>query len=68
MEPNLIIPEGIDRNRSVVEFKPYELCVYIPLPNTKDEGIYVDKSGYVAFLRANKENPEAIQYLADMLE
>jgi hypothetical protein len=67
-EPTLIIPETIDRERSVIDFSPSDLCIYIPLPNTKDKGIYVDRSGYVALLRANKENAEAVQYLADMLE
>ena len=67
-EPTLIIPETIDRKRSVIDFSPSDLCIYIPLPNTKDKGIYVDRAGYVALLRANKANAEAVQYLADMLE
>lgn len=67
-EPTLTIPETIDRDRSVIDFSPLDLCIYIPLPNTKDKGIYVDRAGFVALLRANKESAEAIQYLSDMLE
>lgn len=67
-ETELIIPETIDQERSVIDFQPYDLCIYIPFPNTENKGIYVDRSGFVALLRANKNNPEAVQYLADMLE
>ena len=67
-EPDLIIPETIDRERSAIDFPPSDLCVYIPLPNTRDTGIYVDRAGFVSLLRANKQSPCAIQYLADMLE
>lgn len=65
---NLIIPESIDQSRPLLDFRPHEMCIYIPDPHDENRGIYVTRQGFVNLLRANKDNPEAVQYLADMLE
>jgi hypothetical protein len=67
-EPTLKIPRKIDRERGMLDFQPGEFTVFIPIPNTQDKGFYVDRQGLAILLRANKNNPDAIQYLADMLE
>jgi len=64
----LIIPDSIDQSRGMLDFPPYDDCIYIPVPDGVNEGFYVNRTGIVALLRANKDNPDAIQYIADMLE
>lgn len=64
----MIIPETINRKRQMIDFLPHEMCVYIPIPDTIDEGFYINQSDLVALLRANKNDPESIQYISDMLE
>jgi len=66
-EPALIVPPVIDQERHFIDFAPHELCVFIPLPNTVDQGFYVNMQDIANLLRANKDNPQAIQYIADML-
>jgi hypothetical protein len=66
---NLIIPKSIDQKRHAVEFLPSEICIFIPIPDGElGEGIYVNQSDIVALLRANSHSPEAIRYIADMME
>lgn len=68
-EIKLAIPRSIKKNRSFLDFLPHEMCIFIPKPGAIDQrGIYVDRTGFVKLLRANKNNPKAVQYLADMLE
>lgn len=62
-EPKLIIPEGIGH-----DMPGASTLVYLPFPNTVDQGKYIDRFDLVKLLRANKNNPAAIQYIADMLE
>lgn len=66
-EPEIIIPDSIDTTRHMVDFQSWEMCVFIPYPNA-DGGFYINQANLVALLRANKKSPEAIQYIADMLE
>lgn len=66
-EPELIIPDSIDTARDALDFRPWELCIFIPYPNA-DGGFYVNQADIVALLRANKNDPDAIQYIADMME
>jgi len=50
--PMLLIPDAEDGNDSLYGIKP---------------GLY-DRNGLVGLLRAHRTNPNAIQYIADMLD
>lgn len=61
-EPKVVFPKLPKRD----SLDPANL-MYIPFPNTIDKGIYVTVSDFAKILKANKHNPKAIEYLADML-
>jgi len=67
-EPKLIVPKTINKKRSYIDFHSFDWCIYIPFPNLEDAGMYINRSDLIDLLRANKNNPKAIQYIADMLE
>lgn len=75
-QPKIVIPRTIDRNKSILDFRAGELCVFIPFPEPKNQGayreplkgIYVNQADIVALLRANKKSPAAVQFIADMME
>lgn len=65
----LKIPRGVPQYKHMIDFPVYErVCIYIPDQAIENKGIYVSLQDLVKLLRANKNCPEAIQYLADMME
>lgn len=67
-EPRIRLPKGITPVGADTNEIRAKALFYMPIPNTTDAGIYVNKADLVALLRANKNSPKAIEYIADMME
>lgn len=63
-EPNVTIPADVKQEQELTD----DTLFYLPLPNTTDEGFYVQDGDLYKLLKANKNKPAAIEYIADMME
>ena len=68
VEPRVTLPPSVLPHVNNDTPQARERAVfYMPIPNTSDDGIYVSPAILSDLLSANRHNPAAIQYLADML-